>query len=229
MDSSDKKLLIALLVIFVILFIIIGLIGMGIRKLMEIQGNRIDREMGNVARTGVVYDPETFKKLAREKNSRIYFQQSALPIGIATVGILIFVFANAATKRWGDNLFEQFGTLFYRFDWDNPDNFHEFFGITILCQFPPLMDDAYGGKPYVDPDYWLAYTVIPIWTTAIVYYLVVSLAFLSRHFRINQRASSIYDHKLGEFNYYDAFAMKGNPAKKAEAAESKDGNSSGDK
>ncbi len=214
MDSSDKKLLIALLVIFVVVFILLGLIGMAIRKLMEVQGDRIDREMGKAARTGTVHDPASFKALAKKKNHRIYFQESLIPVGLAVLGLLIFVFANTATGRWGDDLIGQFSTLFYRFDWSNPDNFHEFFGITLPCRFPPLMDDEYGGLPHAVADYWLAYTVMPIWIVSGVYYLVVSLGYVSRLLRTNKRASSIYDHHLESFNYFDAFALKGNPSKK---------------
>ena len=220
MDNNDRKLLIALLVIFVVLFVVLGLIGMAVRKLMEIQGNRLDREMGKPARAGVVYDAASFKKLAGEKNRRIYFKESLVPFGLAFLGLLVFLIGNAITKEWDADLLGRFGTLFYRFDWNNPDNFHEFFGINIVCRFPPLVEDAHGGLPYVDPSYWLAYTVVPIWAIALVYYLVVSLGFLSRLLRMNKRASTIYDHKLEDFNYYDAFALKGNPAKKKEADES---------
>lgn len=211
MDGSDKKLLIAMLIIFIILFVVLGLIGMAVRKLMEIQGNRLDHEMGNAARTGVVYDPKTFKALAKEKNRRIYFKQSLVPFLLCLAALLLFIFSNIATGRWGDDLWGQFNSLFYRYDWSNPDNFANFFGITLPCRFPPLCDDAHGGLPYFEPDFWLAYTVIPLWLISVVYYAVVTLAFVSRTMRTNKRASTIYDHHLEDFNYYDTFAMNGNP------------------
>lgn len=211
MDNSDRKLLIALLIVFIVIFVILGLIGMAIRKLMEIQGDRLDKEIGNAARTGVVYNPETFKKLAKEKSKRIYMKQSVAPFLIALCALLLWIFANIATGRWGDDLLSQYNSLFYRYDWSNPDNFANFFGLTLPCRFPPLMDDVAGGLPYFEPDYWLAYITVTAWFIALIYYAVVTLAFISRHLRINKRASTIYDHRLEDFNYYDTFAARGNP------------------
>jgi len=209
MDENDKKLLIILLLVFIVVFILLGFIGMIVRKIMDFQGNRLDKEMGDVARAGVVKDPASFKRLARAKNRRIYMQESIIPISLALITLLIYVITCTVKENWSENIFGNLGTLFYRFDWNDPDNFATFWGVSLLRKWPPLLKDTYGGLPTLVPEYWLSYVCGTLWIIAIGYYLFVTQGFIARGLRANKRASTIYDHHLDTFNYYDS--IQGNP------------------
>ena len=72
LSESDKKALIVLLVIAMVLFLIIGLLGVAVRKTMIYQGKKADNMLHDVAITHVVDTPAAFKKLGLKKKSGIH-------------------------------------------------------------------------------------------------------------------------------------------------------------
>lgn len=194
LSESDKKALIVLLVIAMVLFLIIGLIGVAVRKTMIYQGKKADNMLHDVAITHVVDTPAAFKKLGFKKNCRKLFKESLYPFLIAFVGVMVYVITNIATSRWNENPFSIFSELFFSFDWNAEGVWTKVFGITLLASFPPVSHS---------PTFVLAnlpfYIAAACFYVAIAYYLVVCQAFLSRAIMINRRASSVFEKSLEGF------------------------------
>ncbi len=194
LSESDKKALIVLLVIAMVLFLIIGLLGVAVRKTMIYQGKKADNMLHDVAITHVVDTPAAFKKLGLKKNCRKLFKESLYPFLIAFIGLLIYLITNIATSRWNENPFVIFSELFYSFDWNAEEVWTKVFGITLLANFPPVSHR---------PTFILAnlpfYIAAACFYVAIVYYLISCQAFISRAIMINRRASSVFEKSLEGF------------------------------
>lgn len=191
LSESDKKALIVLLIIAMVLFLLIGLLGIAIRKTMIHQSKKADTLMHDAAITHVVDTPASFKKLGFKKNCRKYFKESLWPFLIAFIGLIIYLITNIATTRWNENPFAIFGDLFFSFNWNEEGLWVNVFGLTLLSRFP-------GVSHY--PTFVLAnlpfYISAACFYTSIVYYLIVSQAFFSRQIMIGRRAVSVFEKSL---------------------------------
>lgn len=198
MSENDKRLLIILLVIAILLFILLGLIGMLIRYIMQEQGKRIETYLSDGVRYRVVSDPEHFKKFGWKVNNRMLYKQALVPWILGAVSLLVYILFAAITNEWGRDYWGEFRTLFYQWDWGNSDNFVNVFGLHLLAKWPDLLS-----APSWHNEYWISYVLVPLWLTSIIYYLVVAQAYLSRGIAISRLARSVYNKSLDGFNYYD--------------------------
>jgi hypothetical protein len=197
MSDNDRKLLIVLMVVLVLLFILLGLIGMLVRYTMIQQGKRIDNYVHDPVVYRVVADPEHFRKYGYVVNNRLLYHQAIVPFVIAFLSLLFYIIYATVTKGWGEDYFGHFGTLFFQWDWSDPNNYATIWGITLLAKWPTL-----ASKPAPQASYWASYILVPMWLTAIVYYLVVIQAFIARFILINRRSRSVYEKSLEGYNFY---------------------------
>ncbi len=191
LSESDKKALIVLLVIAMVLFLLIGLLGIGIRKTMIHQGKKADTLMHDVAITHVVDTPSTFKKFGFKKNCRKYFKDSLWPFLIAIIGLLVYLITNIATSRWNENPFAILNDLFFSFNWEEEGLWVNVFGLTLLSRFPSVSHSP----TFILPNLPF-YISAACFYTSIVYYLIVSQAFFSRQIMIGRRAVSVFEKSL---------------------------------
>lgn len=198
MSENDRRLIIIVLVIFIILLLLIGLIGMLIRFINKKFAYRMDAEIHDAVRYGAITDSKTLKKYGTTKNFRVYYKQMLPALAILLACLLFWIFYSLATNGWSIDHFERFSTLLFNFDWSNPENFANFFGITLPCRFPPLLS-----SPNPVPEYWASYIIVPLLLGGIIYYFVVSQAFVVRYFQLRKRCKSVFNKSLDGYNYYD--------------------------
>ena len=85
LSENDKSLILALLLVLILFFVLIGYLGMLIIKVMKWQGRRLDSEVADVLVTRVITDRKHFMPYARKKNWRIFFKDAFIPILIMAV------------------------------------------------------------------------------------------------------------------------------------------------
>ncbi len=198
LNESDKRLLIILLVVMVFLFIIIGLIGALIRFVTVRFGKRMDYEVHEAVVLRVITTPEQLKKYGNIKNNRQLIKMAVVPFAIGFVSLLIWIINSTIYGIWARDYFGEFSTLLFNFDWGNPNNFVNFWGLTLLAKWPDLLS-----SPTWHNEYWGSYILVPLWLTAIVWYLVVIQAYLARAARLNKLSHSIFEKSLDDFDYFD--------------------------
>jgi hypothetical protein len=198
LSESDKRLLIITLIVFLIFFLILGLIGMCIRKTMQYQGKAIDKEVSDGVRYRVVDNPEHFKAFAKEKNRRLFFLQVRWPLLIGFVSLLFYLIYAGVTGQWSHNYFADYGTLFFTWDFGDTGSYANFWGMTLLAKWPPLMN-----TPHFVTENYASYILCTLWIIGGLYFLVVSQAYFSRMIMISQRARSVYNKSLDGYNFYD--------------------------
>ena len=197
LSENDKRLLFILLIVFLIIFLLLGLIGVLIRTISKVFSRRMDYEIHEAVTNRVITTPEQLKKYGRVKNNRLFFKQAIPPFIILAVSLLMYLVYSFATGIWGEDYFGHFSSLLYTWDWGNPENYAEFWGLTLLRRWPPLLN-----KPHFVAEYWGAYILVPLWLTAITYYLVIIQAYVARAMMLEKRSHTVFEKSLEDFNYF---------------------------
>lgn len=198
LNENDKRLLIILLFILVFLFIIVGMIGMLIRFITIKFGRRMDYEVHEAVVYRVISSPEQLKKYGNIKNNRYLVRTSVIPFLIALFSLLMWVVYSIVYGIWTRDYFAEFSTLFYNFDWGNPDNYVNFWGLTLLAKWP----EAVSTPTWIN-EYWGSYILVPLWLTAIIWYAIIIQGYIARALRLNKLSHSIFEKSLEDFNYFD--------------------------
>ena len=129
LTEKDKRLLIALFILLIVIFVLIAYIANGIKALMRRYAKGIDGYMHDLCKSGLVKDPGEFRKQVylRETKTLYLSTRWAFRIGIG-ITALLFVYA-LVFKPSGDNLFgffsDSMNNLKIQLEWPKD----EFFGI----------------------------------------------------------------------------------------------------
>ncbi len=107
LSENDKRFLFVILLVFILVFVLIGYIGMLIVRVMKRQGKKLDSYVAPVVKLKVITDKKKFKKYARKKNWIIFYKQARIPVLILLVGVLILIVRNAIVGNFAYNPFHQ--------------------------------------------------------------------------------------------------------------------------
>ena len=197
-NEADHRALIIAIIILVVLFFIIGLIGMGIRALMAIQAKRIETAMADVTKTHVVQTPDEFRKLAIKKSNRMLYRDTLVPFLLCFIGLLIWTIGNLIYHRWGANIFADFQDLFFSFDWEAEGVIVKVFGLSLVGQIPPVSH-----RPEFILDHLCNYFAVAFFLVSWVYYFVVCQAFLSRLYALFHLGRTVFEKSLTDYHADD--------------------------
>ena len=202
LSETDRRALIILLVLLVLVVLLIGLFGIAVRAVMKIQAKRADTMMHDVAVTHVINNAKDFRAFGFKKNNRALYRDTLGPFVVALIGLVVWIIFNLATKRWGDNVWEQFGELFFRFKWDNAEYpaddplFVKVFGFTVIARWPETVE----GYPKFVVANIASYIEVALWIVAIAWYAFVCQGWIARMVRIYRRSISIFEKTLEGYN-----------------------------
>ena len=159
---------------------------------------RIDYEIHEAVTNRVITTPEQLKKYGRAKNNRLFFKQAIPPFIILAASLLMYLIYSFASGIWAEDYFGHFSSLLYTWDWANPENYADFWGLTLLRRWPPLLNE-----PHFVAEYWGAYILVPLWLTAGIYYLVIIQAYVARAMMVEKRSHTVFEKSLEDFNYFN--------------------------
>jgi hypothetical protein len=195
--------------------LILGLIGVLIRTISRTFSRRIDYEIHEAVTSRVITTPEQLKKYGIAKNNRLFFKQAIPPFLIMALSLLMYLIYSFASGIWAEDYFGHFSSLLYTWDWANPENYADFWGLTLLRRWPPLLNE-----PHFVAEYWGAYILVPLWLTAGIYYLVVIQAYVARAMMVEKRSHTVFEKSLEDFNYFND-TKKDAPAQDAQSSSDK--------
>lgn len=198
LSETEKRIILALLIIFILVFVLIGLIGSLVVRTMKFQGKRLDNLVSDVVTTRVITNKKQFFPYARKKNSQLFFKQSFIPLLILFAGVAVYLIYDAVIGDFTYNPFNTtngFGTLFYTFDFNDPSIYSNFFGMTILADWPPIAT-----TPHFVVEAWQAYVSVPLMLVGGIWYLITAQCFLARIIRMHKLSRTIFDKSLEGFN-----------------------------
>ena len=202
LSENDKRIIIVLLLVFILLFVVVGYIGLLITRVMRYQGKRMDNMMHDIVITRVVTNKKEFKRVARKKNWRYFYKTAWIPLFIMVFAVILYLIA-LCVNGWNYDLFDMnktgFNTLFFIWDFNDPSIYANIFGINVLASWPPLIN-----SPHFEVEALFSYFIIPIFVLGAIWYLICLQCLIARTIRIHQLANSIYNKSLEDFNINQA-------------------------
>ena len=195
LSENDKRLIFALLLVFILVFVLIGYIGFLITRVMKWQGKKLDHIVADPVITRVITDKKHFKRYARKKNWRLFFKQSWIAVVILLVGSLVLLFRDIFTHDFAYNVFDYektgFGTIL--FIWDFKDCFKIDNG--LILNWPVLIN-----KPHLVGEAWASYVFVTSLIIGGVWYLIALQALIARTIRMYQLCTTAFEKTLEGFN-----------------------------
>lgn len=197
LTENDKRILISIAIIFILLLVLIGLLVNFVRKIMKRQGRVVDTFMYDLVRYKVVKTTKHFRKVANKKSFRYFYKKTKVPFLLMIMAsLIVFLFCLITKENNIDFLFSYekgFNSLFYIFDWKNiPKN--NFFGLTIPCDWPSLLN-----KPhfiYNDAYAWISYIAVPLFIIGSLWFMVNVQAYIARKIRIIKMSRDVFSKDL---------------------------------
>ena len=210
LSESDKRLIIVLLLVFILIFVIAGYIGLLVSKIMHRQGRKMDDLVHDVVVTGVITEEKKLVKFGIKKNHQYFFKKSWIPALIMAVSaliLLIYFIIYGFDVDLKDHVEWGFGTLLYIFDWDNAPR-STFFGIQLISDWPDLVE---GGTPHWSWKAWGSYLFIPGMIVGGLWFLVCVQAYIARLYRLIRLSKIVFNKSLENYNPNEGLRSPINP------------------
>ena len=217
-QSSRTKMIWGIIILVLFIFVVLGVIGMLITRLMKWQGKAVDRLMYKVTITKVIQNKKHFRKIALIKSNRYFFRQVWFPLVIMLVSAAFILLYCTISGSWGINILSDYGsgldktagvnsnsggtglaTIFYLWDFTTivttPPS-----GSGVIVDWPQVLN-----VPYFSAVAWQSYVFFALFTPGAIWFLVVVQCYISRLMRIFSLGNKIYDKNLETFRYDDTF------------------------
>lgn len=195
LSENDKRLIFAILIVLILVFVLIGYIGFLVTKVMKWQGKKLDTIVADPVVTRVITDKHHFIRYARKKNWRLFFKQSYIAILILLFAAIILIIRDAIYRDFSYNPFNKdngFGTLL--FVWDFSVCFRRE-GISLILNWPALVN-----TPHFVWEAWGGYLFTIALLIGGIWYIIALQALIARTIRMFQLSTSAFEKSLDGFN-----------------------------
>ena len=204
LTERDKRIILMLFLLVIVLIAFIAIVGAIITRVMKYQGQRMEDLTHDVVITGVIENKKQFLHYARVKNWRLFVTQAWIPLLIVFVGVMTLILRNAITDDWGYNLVDHhttgFTTIFFLFDLDDPNIYHNFFGMNLICDWPAVLN-----SPHFEIEAWASYIFFFFVVVGGTWYLIILQSLIARTIKMYQLSYSMYHKSLDGYNVYDKY------------------------
>lgn len=201
-SENDKRLIFAILLIFILVFVVIGYIGYIITRIMKWQGKKLDHVVADPVITRVITDKKHFKRYARKKNWRLFFKQSYIAVLILLTGSLVLLFRDIFTHDFAYQVFDHkttgFGTILFIWDFSKCIQFQSG---SLILNWPVLIN-----TPHLVAEAWASYIFVICLIVGGVWYLIALQSLISRTIRMYQLSTSAFEKTLEGFNQHQQAA-----------------------
>lgn len=197
LTENDKRIIIAVCFVFILVFVLIGLLGSLIIRVMRWQGKKCDTLVSDVVTHRIITEPRRFRKYAFIKNARLFIKQAWIPLVIIFTGGIILLIHNIVTKNWLYNPFinkEDGGFASLLFLWDFTQMFTRD-GVNLIVKWPPLINE-----PTFVVEGIYAYLCVPCFVVGGCWYFVAAQAYLARTIRSFALAKRVFEKSLENFD-----------------------------
>ena len=198
LTEKDKRLMIALFILFIVLFVLVAYIGNGIRALMRRYGKGIDGYMHDLCKEGLVKSPKEFKAQVLKKEIKVLYVKTrwAFRIGILITALLL-VYGFVVKPSGSENVFafftEAMANLKIELTWPKG----EFFGFKNFPIDWPIITKA------PSPQFNLPSIITYVCVIGYIYvaFMVATgtLRFISRLIRAKKKSEEVFTKSLDNF------------------------------
>jgi len=190
LTENDKRFIFALLLLIILLFVIIGYLGLLITRVMKWQGKKMDTLCHDVIVTKVITNKKDLFKYGIKKNWRLFFSQAIIPMIIIVAAITLLLIYDGVTHNWGYNPFSVengFGSLFFTFELTDQYVGWWIFAFRVIkvSHYPTFVASA-----------WCGYIFCPLILVGGCWYLVTVQCLISRTIRLYTLSKSVFEKSL---------------------------------
>lgn len=89
LSETDKRLLIAVFLLLILVFLIFGLLYDSIKAIMDKQGKRVDSMMNLIVGSGLIVSRKQFKKIAHHKSDVYFYKVTRVYVIILAIAGLL--------------------------------------------------------------------------------------------------------------------------------------------
>lgn len=196
-SDKEKRMLVIILLIFIVLFVIVGFIGNGIKRLINKYADGIDEYMYPLGKAKLIKNKKEFKREVLRKETKTLFFSTRWIFRVFILALIGFIlYAGIANPSGAESLFyftkEHFENL--RIVWEVPKSKFFFFN-SFPVDFPRVID---GPNPVLNLDSIITYTMSVIAIITVVGVLKATLRFMSRVLKAESKASIAFSKKITE-------------------------------
>ena len=201
LTEKDKRILIALFIALILLFVLVAYIGQGIKGLMNRYSKGIDRYMHELCSAKLIDNPSDFRKEVFRKESKVLYKNTRWVFRIFILCTGAFIAYSLIVKPGGaDTPFAYFGdsikSLFIDLEWPKG----EFFGIKNFPIDWPYI--AKGPSPEFTLPAIVSYVVLITWIFTVFGLFTSTLKFISRIHRARVKSEEVFTRSLDEVKFY---------------------------
>ena len=201
LTEKDKRILIALFIVLILVFVLVAYIGQGIKNLMKRYSKGIDGYMHELCSAKLVNTPSEFRKQVFKKETKVLYKNTRWVFRIFIIGTVGFILYSVIAKPSGDGTTvayfgENIKNLFIDFDWPKG----EFFGIK---NFP--VDWPYVAKmpsPEFTVPAVVSYIILFVWIFTFFGLFTSTLKFIARFHRARVKSDEVFSRSLDEAKFY---------------------------
>lgn len=202
LSESDKRIIFALLLVFILLFVLIGFIGMLITRLMKWQGKKMDTLVHDAVVSKVITDKKHLRSYGRKKNWREFYRSAIIPFLLIVLSFIVLLINDLIINDFSYNVFDYkktgFTTLLFLWDFSDPNIYIKFFGLTIIGNFPPLLN-----TPHFEVSAIGSYIFAPLFIVGTVWYLIAVQCLIARSYRLYKIVHSVFEKTLEGYKQND--------------------------
>lgn len=198
MTESERRLIFALIMIVLLLVVLAGFIGWWIYRVMKWQGKKMDNLVHDVVVTRIITDSKSLRVYGRKKSFAYFFKQAWIPVLLIAIAFLILLINDIIIDDFHYNVFNTdtgIATLFFLWDFDDPDIYTTVFGMRVLAHWPELTH-----TPTFVVDAITSYLFIPICGVGMVWFLVCVQGLVARMWRLRTLCDKVFDKSLEGYN-----------------------------
>ena len=185
LTENDKRVLIALCLLVLLIVVLVGYISLLVKRIMERQGRKIDTMMYDIMKARVIIEAKTFARVARFKSHIYFLKKTWVPLLIASVFIAALLIYGAVINDLNLQFFgNALENLSFGFVWP----MGSFFGLHVPVDWPIVTH-----TPDMSWDFgkYLSYLCLIGLIYAGVKFLLCIQALMARELRI-QRLKKTY-------------------------------------
>lgn len=206
LTEKDKRLLIALFIILIVVFVLIAYVGQGLKALMKRYGKGIDGYMHDLCKAKLVTNPSEFRKQVFKKETRVLYRNTRWVFRAFIVFMAGFIAYTFIAKPGWDTSpdsspFAYVGSnirnLFIDFEWPKG----EFFGIKNFPIDWPYI--AKGPSPEFTLPAIVSYVMLLVWIFTFFGLFTSTLKFIARIHRANVKSRDVFTKSLDDVSFIE--------------------------
>ena len=200
LTEKDKRLLIALFIVLILIFVLVAYVGEGIKSLMKNYSKGIDGYMHELCSAKLIDNPKDFRKQVFKREAKTLYYKTRWVFRVFIVSMIAFIVYTLVAKPGGvDTPFAYVGANIKDlwFDIDFPRG--EFFGINNFPVDWPFIAKTPSPK-FTIPSI-VSYVMLIIWVVTFFGLFTSALRFIARLNRGRKKSVEVFTRSLDDANF----------------------------